>query len=376
MRGATKALAFAGFLLSATAANAAVDLCRFIPYLPTTNMRFEQSAAGLDTLGCSPQPVASAHFKKWFCGAGSEQVVVILSRFVDVNVDMLTLSGDGITDLAGFRNCPERDRDQSSPGYNLTPRARTPRRSYEVPSFQTDSDTAGRPAFDPASIYIQDRMGVQVTPLGYRATVYLVGLAGHNIIVAGTPESSIDYSPNNPARIVENRLFGITRRDFARTSVEIAGQNLYTSSSDSIISALQSRGATIRSAETGPGVIKTVLSPPTGLEGVTSVEVLSISRHTLGVTYNIAALSNYQAFTALLTERYGQPRTSPGTGRTNRACRYRFWQSGVVSIAGETCPNQPFVINFLNEAISEQLRQGAAARPSQSRQPSIDPDNL
>ena len=378
MKLATKAVAFLMPLLAGSAAHAAANLCPYLPYFPSEFMRFEQAAAGIDTLGCRPQPVASVHLKKWECGEGGDQIWISLHRLVEDAVDLIIIAGPGASSLDSLRTCRRTESSESaqSPGFSLTPRRRPPRYSDEPISGSASStaQTPRRPVFDPASIMLQDRLTVGAGL--YQRPVYLLGFAGTNFVVAGRPDSGSNFYVSGPVRIVENRLLHISRPDLAHTGVEIAGRNLYESPAQSIIEALQSRGATITSGPSGSGLPKTVLSPPVGLEGVRSVEVLALERHTYSVTYVMNSAADFTTYTSLLTGRYGQPNVGPGTTRSNRTCRYRIWESGVVIIAGETCPNQPSIIRFVNRVVSDQLDQAGAPRPQQPRQRAIDPDNL
>lgn len=356
MRFATKAVAFLLPFLAASTAHAAVNLCRFIPYLPNSDMPFERSGAGVDTLGCRTEATTTAHLKQWICGTGSEAVGVSLIHLVPENMNIMLFDG-AITGLDGFRGCP----------------------SAEVSAYRraVEARRTQPPAFDPGSILVQDRLTIGPY-LG--VTLTYLDVAGRGTIVTGWPGSAYSavHGRVTPVSAIEQISFGVTRQDYQSTQVEIAGQNLYTTPAPEIIAALQGRGSTISATTTPNDRHKTTtLTAPVGLDGVTRIEVESLNRHTLAVTYHLEGLTQYTTYASLLDGRYGRSTVSNGTGATNRNCRYRRWVSGAIIIRGEYCPAASAII-FTNQVAELQLFQAAARarRPAQPNRPIIDPDNL
>jgi hypothetical protein len=241
---------------------------------------------------------------------------------------LIVFGGPNITSLEGFRACRE---EGLSPFYRVRPDLASRARTNEPP-------------FDPASILVQDRWGVG--RYGDQM-VTLLGLGGPATIVAGYPQTAYSNGEvSTPVELVERGLYGVSRQSFGYTSVEIAGKNLYSTPAPEIIVALQERGSTIISSTQEPGrsIRMTYLSPPTGLDGVTRVQVQMLNRHTLMLAYFIRGEADYMTFVGLLDGRYGRSTaragtgTGTGTGTENRSCRFRSWRSGSVNITGELCP--------------------------------------
>jgi hypothetical protein len=356
IRLTSKALWFAALMTGASVAKATPDLCRFAPFLPSYTMNFERAAQGIDGLGCNSEPTNSAHTKRWTCGSGEDQVTVALFHLVQESVDVIMFRGPSTTTLEGFRNC-RRD------SFAAVPRRRS---SVGAAPLVIEDDLP----FEPASILVQERMDVGES---YGRRVQLMGFERGEFIIAGNPDT--DLSSNSPARIVEQALFGVSRRSYASTSVEIAGRNLYSSSASAIVRAFQSRGSTITRDATEGGLHTVVLTAPVGLEGVSRIEVESTRRHTMSVAYFLSGVTEYTTFTGLLDGRYGRSTVVSGTG-AERACRRRSWSSGAASILGEFCPNTGYRIMFLNEVVLEQINAAANHRPPPAQRRRIDPDNF
>lgn len=355
MKRLINAVAFLVPLFSAGTAHA-VELCRYARLLPSASVTFEQSAAGFDQLGCRSQPSDSAHMRAWSCGTGADAVEVSMVRLVNDNLNMrvIVFAGANITSLDGFRSCRV-----ANPIYRRT-------------------TISGEPPFDPESILVQDQFALdRFSDL----QVTFLGISGPGVIVAGFPGSSITVAGRvTPVTLAERGMFGVTRGTYSSTAVEIAGQNLFSSPAQAIIAALESRGATVtgHTVSASGALHITTLSPPTGLEGVSRVQVQHLNRHTLMVSYFLRAEADYTAFVGLLDGRYGRSTVRNGTQPANRTCRFRTWRSGVVRIVGEYCPDTGYAISFNNDVTTDQLSQTAAHRPDPEprRRPQIDPDNL
>lgn len=342
-----KALAFAIFTCFAGAAQAAVDLCPYVPYFPGRDVSFETSAYGMDQLGCRTEPVSSAHYRIWHCGTGDDEVGIALHRAASTSFTFLTIMGRELHDMRGLENCAGR-------GVRLVRGA----------------------AFEPGSLALADRMDLH---RGYATQgVYLLSYGDMSVIVTGTGESP--YLRSSPVQLVERSVFGYSRTTFGTTAVEIAGVNLYAGTTDAILSALAARGATITNTEPIGRTLRDIaLSPPIGLEGVTSITLMETNGHALLIGYNLSGAPAYEAFVAILDSRYGRSVVRNGTGE-NRACRFRIWTSGVVTIQGEFCAGSGYKIMFANRVANEQSMAASAAlralnNPQRPR-PRIDPDNL
>jgi hypothetical protein len=343
-------LAVLGLAWSGTA-SAALDWCRLIPLLPSHNVSFAQSAAGMDTMGCAARPQDTAHTRAWNCtDVEPNDTIVILLHLVGQygsEPNLLVVIGNNLRNLDRLRACSGKD--------------------YLV----------GREmgAFEASSIAVQDRLSIT---RGYLPqTVYFLRIAGPGYFVSYSPER---HEGRDMIRVAEELIFDIQRPTYPTTRVEIAGQNLLTSPARQIIAALEERGARVTSRST-PSEIRTdvELSPPVGLEGVTKVTVHSLNQHVWQVEYTMAGLPDYMTYVRLLDERYGRSTVESGQASERRQCRDRYWESGNVSVLGTFCPAEGYVLTFLNNVIHDQVEayrrhlRRPAATPEELR---VDPDNL
>lgn len=338
-------------------AHAELNWCRFMPLLPSITGSFEQSAAGLDQLGCQSAPVDSAHTRAWLCtdrAQGDTSVILLrivsTSRYAVTGNDpvFLIVTQDDFGDLDRLRQCP---------GFRAS---------------------GTRQPFVPGSIAARDSM---IVTHDYRVrTVHLLNVAGTGRLISA---SSDRMEGEESVALAERITMGITRSSYPTTSVEIAGANLIRSAASDIIVALEGRGARVTGrTEPVPGLmVDTTLSPPTGLDGVLSVIVRSFNRHVDHVRYRLNGEANYMTYVGLLDARYGRSSPRNGTGQF-AACRYRSWTSGDVTVTGSFCPDTGHSIWFNNMVVDRQSEQFNARLDERSRSPQtpqrprIDPDNL
>jgi hypothetical protein len=333
---------------SATA-QAAVDWCRLIPLMPSHDVSFAESAAGIDALGCAPQ--TTAHSRAWQCtDRAPDDTAVILLHLVGQygsEPNLLIVIGDGLRNLDALRACTGRN--------------------YRV------GGEVG--AFEASSIAEQDRLSIT---RGYLPqTVHLLRIAGLGYFVSYSPDR---HEGRSMVEVAEGLIFNIRRPSYPSTRVEIAGRNLLTSRAAQVIAALEERGARVVSRTTPSETRTSVeLSPPIGLEGVTKVTVISFSQHVWQVEYTMAGQPDYMTYVGLLDQRYGRSTVENGQSSTRRQCRERYWESGNVSILGSFCPADGYILTFLNNVVHDQveafrqyLRRPTPGEPVRR----VDPDNL
>lgn len=161
------------------------------------------------------------------------------------------------------------------------------------------------------------------------------------------------------------------------TEVRIAQLNPITSEPIDIVNALVTRGSRILSRNDENGYKPSwTLSPPTGLPGVSSVEVVSFVRSTLAIKYNLTDTGSYERFIGVLDSEYGESQRR----RSRSGCISRIWVSGKMQIEGYHCSANSNRLVFFNTFASDALQQVLAKidsrnhSKSKNRKPVIDND--
>src|SRR3546814_3996269 len=75
---------------------------------------------------------------------------------------------------------------------------------------------------------------------------------------------------------------------------------------------------------------KWLLSPPTGLAGVTEIAIEGFAKHLHTARYSLAGTADYERYIGILDAEYGKSERRP-----NGDCTYRIWESGQMVVRGE-----------------------------------------
>jgi hypothetical protein len=347
VRYLAKACAALGLGALATPAAAAVDWCRAIGFFPSVETSFEQSAAGIDSLGCKARSSDSAHLKMWSCDDQKPGDTSVYLERETAGYDRRTVLTfeTGYSDLDHIRRCP-------------------------------GVESAGE-RFDGESIAFADQVVRRFGGYGLRRhRIALFKLLGPSIIAGG-------FSDGDPVwKYAEESFFGYRRPTTALSSVEIAGKRLLGTPLDDILDALKERGAAIRKDERGEeGLFRSVtLAPPTGLDGVSEVFVQALRQHVWKAVYTVPTLTAYQALVAALDSKYG---ASERRSSSNKGCTVREWAHGgynAVEVVGEYCPHGSHLW-FTNRIVDGQLQAHRdflkqIIEAPKRKQPQIDRDNI
>src|SRR3546814_1201975 len=97
---------------------------------------------------------------------------------------------------------------------------------------------------------------------------------------------------------------------------------------------------------------KWLLSPPTGLAGVTEIAIEGFAKHLHTARYSLAGTADYERYIGILDAEYGKSERRP-----NGDCTYRIWESGQMVVRGEHCTNEGSSILFVNRVASNPLDQ-------------------
>jgi hypothetical protein len=135
--------------------------------------------------------------------------------------------------------------------------------------------------------------------------------------------------------------------------VQIAGENLETTTRISLLNALKARAWSLESTECAfeTGSVNGCLTNYYELEksndesGIKRVLIETFAESVITVEYNIDTMANYTAFVRALDARYGVSERSNQNG-----CIERAWDSKEIAISASYCrtKEEPFEIYFLN----------------------------
>lgn len=311
-----KILLVAGVALGAAMASearAALDPCQLVAIWPMRGSTMESIEAGIDKIGCTKGKSDSAHFKSWVCGSDSAPTTLMLLRQQRYDNPVTLVAENPNLSLHDIRKCLQRP-------------------------------ASDRPHFSSASLVEADEVSVLYPePKAFRQLT----LGSINYLVGSTVPG------DEGAKLVEQRLFGISRPAFPVGSVEIAGKNIISTPVDEVIDALKQRGSTIIADETKAWLRQIKLTPPSGLDGVVSVQINSVARHILDVTYVVKDLPSYEALIAAMEAKYG---ASTRVADKAKNCTYRGWESQAAygsRVLGEHCPGKDAIL-LINSVMTQQ----------------------
>lgn len=335
-------------VLSATHANAAtINWCAIPELLPSTESDFERLAPLVEgATGCGRKPTDSAHEAEWVCEDDpatpqNDRILVKLLRVPGQSINLL-VGGWGVQSLDAIRAC-------------------------RISGAQDGT------RFERGNVAQRDQLTFNY---GTR-TLTLLNLGPDSLGVAYTGRRS--YGSDDFGNALVDGLFGLTPSTYPTTKVRLAGMDPLETDVFDLVAAFQKRGSAITSSrDLDDAIPEWTLTPPTGLPGVSSIEVAGFARHLLRATYAMATMPDYERFVGLLDGEYGTSRRS-----ADGACAVRYWSAGDVSITGRHCPKEgKSSLDFFNDVASDQLdawvkkmERDKAAKPKTDK-PTIDRDNF
>jgi hypothetical protein len=346
-RLAKRALVIAalGGILTSGSANAAFNWCALPDLMPKVESDFERLAPLVEpATGCKREATESAHDAQWWCAgnesaSGEGRILIKLVRTPGEGITLL-VGGAGLVSLDRLRACGRGVGDGSK--------------------------------FEAGNVAHRDQLTFDY---GTRAFT-LLGMGPHTI---GVAYSGRRFGNDSLAVGLLQGLFGIEAVSYPSTRVRLAGVDPLSTDVFALVQAFEKRGSVIMSSKgQDQGFPEWALTAPTGLPGVTQVEISGFVRHMLDTSYQIASLDDYQRYVTLLDGEYGTSSRS-----TSNGCAVRSWTAGKVTILGRHCAKDGTnKITFYNDVAGDQLDQYAKmierdreAKP-EAKKPVIDRDNF
>lgn len=334
-----------GGILSSGSANAALNWCALPDLMPKAESDFERLAPLVEPMtGCKREATDSAHEAQWWCASsesasGEGRILLQLVRAPGEGITLL-VGGAGLVSLDRLRACGRAVGDGSK--------------------------------FEAGNVAHRDQLTYDY---GTRAFT-LLGMGPHAI---GVAYSGRRFGNDSLTAGLLQGLFGIKAVSYPSTRVRLAGVDQLATDVFALVQAFERRGSAIMSSKgQDKGFPEWTLTAPTGLPGVTKVEISGFVRHMLDTSYQLASLPDYERYVSLLDGEYGTSSRSTSDG-----CAVRSWTAGKITILGRHCARDGrSKITFYNDVAGDQLDQYAkmierdrAAKP-QAKKPVIDRDNF
>ncbi len=330
---------------TATAHAATMQWCRIPALLPATESDFDRIAPLIeDATGCARRPTDSAHEITWECDGDTatpdpDPVFISLSRIPGEGTSLM-IAGLGIESLDALRRC---NLPQGSDGARFAA-GNVAQREELMFDYGTKTITL-----------------LKMLP-GEIGMIYHGGRFGNRAANARISRS----------------IFGIEAVAFPRTAVRLAGADPLATDVYALVEAFRRRGSTVTSVErNGDATPLWRLTPPTGLPGVTGIEITGFIRHLLHASYRFTDVADYERYVGLLDAEYGASRRS-----VDGQCAVRSWTAGQITIVGLHCRDAGTKLVFMNTVAGDQLssfldmkEREEASSPTPNR-PTIDRDNF
>ena len=284
-------------LIASSKASAAVNWCAIPDLVPSSESDFERLVPLVEgATGCQRSLTDSAHDAEWKCDSPREKA--------SVKIKMIRAPGEGISLLIGSWGMQSLD---------------------PIRACGKDKVTTGS-RFEAGNVSHRD----QITFRHALKTLTLLNLGPQSI---GVAYSGPRFGRDQMGPDLAQALFGISTRTYPTTRVKLAGTDPLRTDVFDLVAAFGSRGSSVTSSENLDNSLpEWTLTAPTGLPGVTSVEIQGFVRHLLRATYTMAAVSDYERYVSLLDGEYGaSKRTVSGS------CTVRYWSAGDVSVTGKVC---------------------------------------
>lgn len=341
-----------GIMMAATlaftpgAASAAFNWCALPDLISSSEADFERIAPLVEgATGCKRKATGSAHDGEWACQddpatPNNEWTLVKLLRTPGEGIHLM-VGGAGLQSLDALRACSK--------------------------GGVTDGTR-----FVTGNVAHRD----QVTMDYGTKAITLINMGASSVGVAYTGRR---FGADSFGEGVVRELFGTEPETYPTTAVKLAGADPLATDVFDLVAAFRRRGSSVASSQDlDESIPDWKLTPPTGLPGVTSVEITGFVRHLLHATYILAGVADYERYMALLDREYGTSRRS-----TDEGCAVRHWSAGRVTIVGRHCAKAGVSsIRFHNEVTANQLsayvdkrKKDEAAKPG-SDKPKIDRDNF
>lgn len=330
---------------TATAHAATMQWCRIPALLPATESDFDRITPLIeDATGCARRPTDSAHQVTWKCDGDTatpdpNPMFINLSRVPGQGAN-LTILGLGIESLDALRRC------------NL-PRVNDGTR------------------FKAGNVAHRDELTFDYGT----KTMTLLNMLPGEISVIYHAGRFADHATTGD---IAEAIFGIEPVAFPRTAVRLAGADPLATDVYALVEAFRRRGSTVTSVErNGDATPLWRLTPPTGLPGVTGIEITGFIRHLLHASYRFTNVADYERYVGLLDAEYGASRRS-----VDGQCVVRSWTAGQITIVGRHCRDAGTKLVFMNTVAGDQLssfldmKEREEARSPTPNRPTIDRDNF
>lgn len=323
----------------------AMDWCNLLEIIPRDQSDFEKISGSVETLtGCRSQPSDSAHRATWACpdDQATEEV------YEGVHISLYREPGEGVYLVVAAAEIRSLDRLRGCmPG-----------------------ETRDGSRFVAGNVAYRDRLIYR----GARLTLTSIVPGGPAAIISDRKS----YGEDPVVTRFWRNLYGIAVEPHPSTEVRLSGLSPIENDAYAIVEAFKGRGAQVKHASDVNNISpKWSLSPPTGLAGVSEINIDGFVRHLHTARYVLNSTADYERYVGILDAEYGV-----STRRPEGVCTYRIWESGRMLIRGEHCPSQTSSILFFNRTASTQLDQfltnfeAGKKRSNDPKQPAIDMDNL